>query len=102
MAENQRKWATIFAKAIRDTEYSITENANIVIFIDSKSIVQQIFTKNPLVSAISIPTPNRKDRKLFIDDYINQFFFDKELDNKEKDDLIDMLDGMLIRDIYQL
>ena len=102
MAENQRKWATIFAKAIRDTEYNVNEKANIVIFIDPKSIIQQIFLKNPLVSSISIPTPNRKDRKEFIDSFVNQFFFDKELEENEIDNLIDLLDGMLLRDIHQL
>jgi len=102
MAENQRKWATIFAKAIRDTEYNVNEKANIVIFIDPKSIIQQIFLKNPLVSSISIPIPNRKDRKEFIDSFVNQFFFDKELEENEIDNLIDLLDGMLLRDIHQL
>ena len=102
MAENQKKWATIFAKAIRDTEYNVNEKANIVIFIDPKSIIQQIFLKNPLVSSISIPIPNRKDRKEFIDNFINQFFFDKELEENEIDNLIDLLDGMLLRDIHQL
>ena len=102
MADNQKKWASYLSKAIRESKDG--ENQNIIIFIldGNGGGINQIFHKNPLVSNISIPLPDRKTREKYIIEYIDNFQFNKELDEREIQDFIDNLDGFLIRDIIQL
>ena len=110
---NERKWLNILDKILRYSDTDITNtdkksNSIIFLFNGQTSLPYSLINNNPLISSISIPFPERKDREFFVKKYLNYFNFNKELsennenDNIIIDDFIDSLDGFCIREIKQL
>ncbi len=113
LPQDERKWLNILDKILRYSDTDITNidkksNSIIFLFNGQNSLPYSLINNNPLITSISIPFPERKDRAFFVKKYLNYFKFDKELnqnnenDNIVIDDFIDSLDGFCIREIKQL
>ena len=113
LPQDERKWLNILDKILRYSDTDITNidkksNSIIFLFNGQTSLPYSLINNNPLITSISIPFPERKDREFFVKKYLNYFKFDKEIndnnenDNNVIDDFIDSLDGFCIREIKQL
>ncbi len=111
LSEAERTWLLLLAKATRDAPVSLDlddlgrpGNAVVVLTPRLGALPPALYQHNPAVHEIVLPLPNRADRQRALARVCTSLRLDQPLQpgTRQFTDLVDALDGLTLRDIYQL
>lgn len=110
LSETERNWLAIIKKSLKETmnynmfDNSFKEQNKSIVIITNKlsSIPSSYYLNNSDVSCINIPTPGRTERENFILNNESMIYTYPVLDENRRDDFIDSLESLKLKDIAQI
>lgn len=111
LSEQERANLLRLNKSLQSQRYDLISEeffnqGNIVVILtkNQATIPPEYYLNNPLVSTINIPTPGRNERERFVDTNISCLKTNPDISSNKliKDNFIDSLDGVSLKEIAQL